>query len=258
MNSETPRKNEPTTGTERKTDKKTDHTKSPSNWWDRAKPWVELGGVILLAIYTGFTIAMYFANKKSADAAKQAAKTAQEALIDSQASFKLQNRPYVIVPGTATFVVDKKGHIDKTRANVAYRNVGKTPGQDVVLTSYFTVVRINIEKPTWEEWVGIFEEAFKPVIERKGEVFRSGAPAQNMDVAPDAPASFSSQELNGNLSKTDELKLRETGRVMLVFSGRLYYKGFERKESYTTDFCFWYFGLDPQTWHYCPVHNTLN
>lgn len=48
------------------------------SWWDKTKPWVELIGISLLAVYTGFTIAMYFANKKAADAAATAAKIAQE------------------------------------------------------------------------------------------------------------------------------------------------------------------------------------
>src|SRR5208337_301423 len=53
---------------------------SEKNWWDKIRPYVELGGVGLLAVYTAFTIAMYFANKKSADAAQVAAKAAKETL----------------------------------------------------------------------------------------------------------------------------------------------------------------------------------
>ncbi len=57
------------------------------DWWDKSKRWVELAGILLLALYTGFTIAMYFANRKSADAAKSAADTAAKALKDSEDSF---------------------------------------------------------------------------------------------------------------------------------------------------------------------------
>jgi hypothetical protein len=46
------------------------------DWWDKSKRWLEFAGVLFLATYTGCTIAMYFANKESADAAKSAADTA--------------------------------------------------------------------------------------------------------------------------------------------------------------------------------------
>src|SRR5580700_10895095 len=58
---------------------KTEKTK-----WDKSKPFVELGGLVLLAIYTCYTIRMYHANKESADAAKSAAETASGALGQSQ------------------------------------------------------------------------------------------------------------------------------------------------------------------------------
>src|ERR1700733_1707181 len=33
------------------------------NWWDKTKPWVEIAGIVLLAIYTFYTIKMYCANR---------------------------------------------------------------------------------------------------------------------------------------------------------------------------------------------------
>jgi len=56
--------------------------KTEKNWWDKAKPFVEILGVGLLALYTGFTIATFWQIKKqtpeiakSADAAKTASET---------------------------------------------------------------------------------------------------------------------------------------------------------------------------------------
>lgn len=37
--------------------------KTEQNWWDKTKPFVEIAGVILLAIYAGYTIKIYRANK---------------------------------------------------------------------------------------------------------------------------------------------------------------------------------------------------
>lgn len=39
------------------------------NWWDKWKPLVEIGGVILLSVYTGYTIKIYKANNDAANAA---------------------------------------------------------------------------------------------------------------------------------------------------------------------------------------------
>lgn len=47
--------------------------KQEKHWWDKVKPFVEMLGIALLAIYTGFTIKMYYANRDAAEAAKSAA-----------------------------------------------------------------------------------------------------------------------------------------------------------------------------------------
>src|SRR5450631_1132656 len=52
--------------------------KAEKDWWDKSKRWVEIAGLILLGVYTAYTIKMYHANKKSADAATSAANTAEE------------------------------------------------------------------------------------------------------------------------------------------------------------------------------------
>jgi hypothetical protein len=43
--------------------------KQEKNWWDKGKPFVELCGIILLAVYTGYTIKIYRANHEAAIAA---------------------------------------------------------------------------------------------------------------------------------------------------------------------------------------------
>jgi hypothetical protein len=60
--------------------------KTKRNWWDRCKPFAEIVGIVLLAIYTGYTIRMYGANRDSADAAKSAAETAKQSLLDVERS----------------------------------------------------------------------------------------------------------------------------------------------------------------------------
>ena len=61
--------------------------KTEKDWWDKNKRWVEMAGAILLAIYTTFTILMYCANNKAANAAKKAADIAACALHENQRQF---------------------------------------------------------------------------------------------------------------------------------------------------------------------------
>ena len=67
------------------------------DWWDKVKPLVEIGGIVLLAIYTIYTIKMYCANKQAADAATSAAVTAHDALTKS-------TRPWIAVDSFKSLV----------------------------------------------------------------------------------------------------------------------------------------------------------
>jgi hypothetical protein len=58
--------------------------KIEKDWWDKTKPFVEIAGLVLLLIYTAYTIKIYRANAKAANAAKSAADTARDTLIASQ------------------------------------------------------------------------------------------------------------------------------------------------------------------------------
>lgn len=58
--------------------------KPEKNWWDKIKPFIEIAGITLLAVYTIYTIKMYHANKEAADAAKNAAATADATLREIQ------------------------------------------------------------------------------------------------------------------------------------------------------------------------------
>jgi hypothetical protein len=106
--------------------------KTEKTRWDKAKPWVELAGVILLAIYTGFTIRMYYVNKRAADAAekaanaaKSAAETAADSLAQSKTAFEIDERAWVGVVS-----VESLRDITNDSAPgfaVAFVNAGKSP-----------------------------------------------------------------------------------------------------------------------------------
>lgn len=96
------------------------------SWWDKFKPFLEVAGIALLAIYTFFTIKMYRANKQSADAAKSAAETAHDAFVKG-------NRPWLGVDGppvvTQPPTIFSEGGRKSIKASFSFivRNFGTAP-----------------------------------------------------------------------------------------------------------------------------------
>lgn len=62
--------------------------KTEKDFWDHAKTFAELLGIVLLAVYTAYTIKMYCTNKTAAGAAQDAAHTADQTL-------RMAYRPWV-------------------------------------------------------------------------------------------------------------------------------------------------------------------
>jgi hypothetical protein len=109
--------------------------KTEKDWLDKLKPFVEIAGVVILSIYTIYTIKMYCANKESADAAKSAADTAADTLNRSIEQFRIDERAWVefdsiriktIYPPTPEFKAWS------FRYELWPKNVGKTVARDVV------------------------------------------------------------------------------------------------------------------------------
>lgn len=105
------------------------------NWWEKAMPLVEMVGVILLGIYTAYTIKMYCANKEAADAAQTAAKAAnlsaateKSALEDVQRAFVSQT--YTQTQENNTWIVQ-----------VRWDNSGDTPTKDMIMHVSFSGLR---------------------------------------------------------------------------------------------------------------------
>jgi hypothetical protein len=113
---------------------------NPNGWWDKSKPFVEIAGIVLLAVYTFFTIRMYYANKEAADAANSAATTASSALQSSGQSFQQEQRAY-IAPTQAMMSNPPLCEIPgrpRVCADVHVANSGRTPAIGVRLRRYLT------------------------------------------------------------------------------------------------------------------------
>jgi hypothetical protein len=94
--------------------------KTEKDFWDHVKTGAEIFGIVLLAIYTGYTVKMYCANKQAADAATSAAKTAKDTLITS-------SRPWLGLDGTVTTDVLEKSPIFKIAGHYTIKNFGQGP-----------------------------------------------------------------------------------------------------------------------------------
>ena len=105
---------------------------------------LEIVGAALLAIYTGFTIAMYFANKKSADAAKSAADTAKDSLVISQRTYLTAGYPTIeLDKKIISFQIINSGHIPSSATQViTYEGTWNPPTQTVGATE----PQFNVER----------------------------------------------------------------------------------------------------------------
>ncbi len=186
---------------------------------------VAVAALTISTVYSVLTLLIFFQSKKADEAAKSAAETADKSLKDSQRAFEVQNRPYVIIDGTAYFLHDQNQKVKINLANISYKNIGKSPAQDVFGLARFTKWRYPGEHTQ--------EALLSHVVTRD---------------LKDTEA----------LSSTDARDLLDVkGNVMLFYVGKIHYAGFEKTKSYTTEFCFFFFGPDTKTWHYCPTHNTI-
>jgi hypothetical protein len=100
--------------------------------WDKFKDFAEISGIAVLAVYAGFTIAMYFANKQAADAATKAAEAAQRsadiaarALDSSNEALHLTERPWVGVERVDGDI--RLGQDEPLNLNVTLINSGRAP-----------------------------------------------------------------------------------------------------------------------------------
>lgn len=122
--------------------------KTEKDWWDKAKPLLEMGGLAALVCYATYTVKMYEANKQAADAAKLAAESsyaqlfltkrqvdsaneaAQKSLTATIEQFRLEQRAWVgwtsgspVPPG-----INETTHY---AFFVNIRNVGRSPARQV-------------------------------------------------------------------------------------------------------------------------------
>jgi len=104
--------------------------KTEKHWWhDKVKPNVEIAGILLLGVYIAYTIKMYSANQKAADAAASSADASAKEL-------ELSERPWVdsAVGINGPFAFDVNGaHLNVL---ITTRNTGHTPALNTTVSPY--------------------------------------------------------------------------------------------------------------------------
>jgi hypothetical protein len=211
--------------------------------------------LVVLAIYTAFTALMYFATKKAADAAKSAAATASATLTDSQKSFVINERPYVVTEGAPQFANPPAANVD-INANVTLKNIGKTPARVVLWNAKLVKFESGPRTPEGFEHVRVFIASVFDDLRKKNAaaVAEATAKGAETDVAPNATLFNTSSE---TLSPPEFSLLQHgDGKEALFLVGTISYTdNFEGV--YQTEFCWVYWGTDPKIWHICDNHNTI-
>lgn len=203
--------------------------------------------------------------QKSANAAKGAADTANNTLINSQKTFELDQRPYMIAD-TEHPVFAMHGLVANKplTVNVNFKNIGKEPAiqqvaemhlllyeSDLTLkTAEANRLRLRAFTDKWfEKMRGDANKATKEAVDY--------ANGHGQDVAP-GETYFASTHDSYTLSPTQlaaVMKDTDPDSVLLLFIVITYTDRFNNR--YETDSCRMYFGSHTELWHRCQVYNII-
>jgi hypothetical protein len=113
--------------------------KKKRDWFDYGKGVLEIAGLLVLCVYAAYTIKIYCANKKAADAAKSAADTAHDALV-------MVNRPWIGLESNMMaqepVKISRDGNNTRLDSKVGFsmRNFGNAPA---FYAGVFTTLHVN-------------------------------------------------------------------------------------------------------------------
>ena len=224
------------------------------HWLDYTKFGLEVLGFLVLCLYAAFTIKIFNASNKAADAAKRAADIADATLKASQRSFEMDERPYLVMFGTPEFQRPPAADGKTIRVNITFKNIGKTPA--VRSSTLIHLIRFfpGKQDPAGFDKLFNFLEAAFADLRREASVPQRYASASRQDLAPNATF-FSSVE-NTTAFSAKELAELTTGDMALYCIARTVYAD-AFKNDYETEACNIYWGTDYRIWHICDSHNII-
>jgi hypothetical protein len=177
------------------------------------------------------------------------ARSIQNTLEQTTKAFTIEQRPYLIVSIPA--FVDPPTSI-KPSANVSFTDVGKTPARSEYNFGFIRVYR----GPREDRLLIKFIEEIYAELDSSARKHANGAYRQ--DLAPQQQSPFVTVRSKDNLSAKDVGNIRSGtgGNSAIVLAGFVNYTD-AFGILYRTDFCWFFFGEDITTWHFCAVHNTI-
>jgi hypothetical protein len=148
---------------------------------------------------------------------------------------------------------------DDIKANVTYKNIGKTAAVNVIdvqdMKSFHATKSIaDVQHFTDAIFMG-FEERIRSDRAKMARFRGAGR-----DVAPEQTF-FATNDDGFSLNQTDTRAVLDTapktrGSVVIFYLGLVnYFDVYGR--SYSTEFCTFFFGNNLQTWHACDYHNAI-
>jgi hypothetical protein len=203
--------------------------------------------------------------EKSAIAAKKAADTAHDTLINSQKAFEMDERPYLVVDShRPIFALNGFVANQKLSVNVDFKNIGKEPAIRQITAMHL----VNYQGPEKKLTQAGYQERLRSFTDNWFDKMRREAKkgsteigeyikGHGEDIAP-SDSWFASTNDNYVLSPTEYASIAnntDPEGLLLLFVVVTYSDGFGN--SYETDVCQMFWGTHPEIWHRCPAYNTI-
>jgi hypothetical protein len=188
---------------------------------------------------------------------------ASSALRASQDTFRIEQRPYVILDGTPLWVTGREPKANQPiEVRTNFRNIGKTPAlQEITHLDFFYRRETTTDsdaKHRQSEAIAFMTARFAKLraddVKGRKEVNGLLKFSAGQDIAPNAPFFSTPQTV---IIPGDQFPLLKTGEIALYLLGHVSYRDSHGQTVYETEFCNYYFGEVLSTWHICDHHNTI-
>jgi hypothetical protein len=210
--------------------------------------------LVATSIYAYFAFLQWDATKQAAEAAQVAANIASATLRHSEQSFRIDQRPYLVADSPQFSV---PGLVPNTPLKVSnwFSNIGRTPANKVF--TYLKLVPYRIVKS--RHYFRTFMDSVFAEIRKRNSAGRNELKTSETeeDIAP-AGRFFSTNQNPVTISAQDitEIQAGENNNFVLFYVGIISYTD-AYGGNYATEFCYFFIGTDPKTWHICDSHNTI-
>jgi hypothetical protein len=198
--------------------------------------------------------------QKQSVAAISTAVTGAETLNASNESFQIQQRPYLVTQ--APSFVDGAGPtvIGRARVNLFYFDIGKTPAIKIHRSSrlikfYAITGRESAAHAKVAKFMQATFDDLHRELEKEAKSDSQYASVLRNDLAPGANGFFT-DNLEDALSQPDIDAVKSEQLALFDVGVLTYTDAFNGK--YETEFCYYFIDADPNIWHFCDSHHTIN